>query len=478
MNGKPNLLLLMCDQLRADALGCYGNTLVKTPNIDRLAKQGVCFNRAYSQTPVCIPARHAMISGKNAFELGLSENVDRHPSIPNPLAKMVRNAGYSTTAVGKMHFLPVREHFGFDRMSLSEEIPENLNDDEYLQFLKKSGYGHVIEPHGKRSKTYYVPQTSQLPEAFHTSAWTADTSCDVIRANRNRPFFLFSSYIKPHPPFDPCQPYDTMYNPLEVPLPEGWDNEQVPLDDIILVQNGYKVDGAKNITAERLRQIRAHYYGSISQLDKQIGKLLDTLEECGLTEKTLVIFTSDHGEMLGDHGAFGKRTYYEQSTRIPLIVSQPGTLPQGERRDQFAILQDIYATLVAAAGGEIPPDVCGVDLLPACRSPGHPTREQVIGEYGFDRNRKFMLRKGNSKYIFWANGAREALFDLEKDPQEFDNLAPQHPQLCREYQKELVRYYEGLDFQDALDGPALKSYSYQAAVVGTFLDQYPHWQEQ
>jgi len=477
MAAKPNLLLIICDQLRADALGCYSNTLVKTPNMDRLAARGVCFDRAYSQTPVCIPARHALISGKNAFELGLLENVDQHPSIPNPLAKMVRNAGYSTTAVGKMHFLPVREHFGFDRMFLSEEIPENINDDEYLQFLRKNGFGHVIEPHGKRSKTYYVPQTSELPEAFHTSAWTADTTCEVIRANKNRPFFVFSSYIKPHPPFDPCQPYDTMYNPQEVPLPDRREGELPPLDDIILVQNGYKVDGANKVTDEQLRKIRAHYYGSITQLDKQIGKLLDTLEECGLTDSTMVILTSDHGEMLGDHYSFGKRTYYEPSTRIPFIVSWPGTLPQGERRDQFVILQDIYATLVATAGGEIPSDVCGVDVRPACRNPRSPLRDQVIAEYGFNRNSKFMLRRENYKYIFMANGGREVLFDLAKDPKEFENLAAQNPGLCTLFRKELVKYYQSYGFQEALEGDSLRAYPYQAPLVGSFLDQYPHWPE-
>ena len=201
---KPNLLLIMCDQLRADVLGCYGNDYVKTPNIDRLAEKGVTFNRAYSTTPVCIPARHATISGKNPFQLGMLENTHQREEIPHPLARQVRDAGYYTCAVGKMHFVPAREHFGFDRMYLSEEIPGHIQDDDYLQFLQRQGYGDVIEPHGKRSETYYVPQVSELPESLHTTAWTGNKTCEVIRKNRNRPFFLFSSFIKPHPPFDPC----------------------------------------------------------------------------------------------------------------------------------------------------------------------------------------------------------------------------------------------------------------------------------
>ena len=167
MKHKPNVLLIMCDQLRADILGCYGNSLVKTPHIDRLAKQGVCFDRAYSETPVCMPARHGLLSGLHPFQLGLVENGPLSAEITHPLPEMIRRRGYTTLAIGKMHFSPTRRHYGFDRMMLSEEMSSHIQDDDFLQFLQASGFGHVNQPHGMRSDHYYVPQVSPLPEAFH-----------------------------------------------------------------------------------------------------------------------------------------------------------------------------------------------------------------------------------------------------------------------------------------------------------------------
>ena len=475
MSTKPNLLLIMYDQLRADVLGCYGNDLVKTPNMDRLAKRGICFDRAYSQTPVCMPARHALTSGKNAFELGMLENTYKRNEINNPLAKLVRDEGYFTCAVGKMHFTPAREHFGFDRMYLSEEIPEHIQDDDYLQFLQEKGYGHVIEPHGKRSETYYVPQVSELPEELHTSAWTADKTCEIIRKNSNRPFFIFSSFIKPHPPFEPCKPYDTMYTLDKIPMPVRDEGELDPDDRIIDIQNGYKVNGIENVSDEDVRKIRAHYYGSVTQLDKQLGKLLDTLDVYGLTDNTLVILTSDHGEMLGDHYAFGKRTYYEQSTRIPFIVSWPEMLPQGERREQFVILQDIFATFVSAAGGQIPGDVAGKDIIEVCKDSQRPLRKKVFAEYGADKNLKFMLRWGDFKYIYHTNGGLENLYNLKNDPEEFKNIAVQNPEICAGCRDELVAYYKSRGFEEALDGERLKRYEYEKAVSKGYINQQPHW---
>ena len=310
MSVKPNILLIMCDQLRADVLGCYGNSLVNTPNINRLASRGVRFERAYSQTPVCVPARHGLISGKSPFEIGLIDNDRNIKEFSNPLPELVKKQGYFTCAVGKMHFYPVRKHYGFDRMYLSEEVPGHFYDDDYLQFLQKAGYSHVVEPHGKRSETYYVPQTSELPEPLHTTTWTAEQTCEVIRKNRNRPFFVFASFIKPHPPFDPCVPYDTMYPLEQVPEPVCREEELRPTDYSIDLQNDYKVNGVDHMTQEDIKKIRAAYYGSVTQLDRQIGKIFDELDENGLTDNTLVILTSDHGEMLGDHYAFGKRTFY------------------------------------------------------------------------------------------------------------------------------------------------------------------------
>lgn len=477
MADRPNLILIMCDQLRADALECYGNDDVRTPNIARLAEHGVCFDRAYSQTPVCVPARHALLSGRNAFEIGLTDNTTEVKPPAHPLPEELRHQGYSTHAVGKMHFTPPRRHHGFDRMLLAEEIPVHIDDDDYLRFLRDEGYGHVIEPHGRRSETYYVPQSSPLPASHHSSTWIAERSCEVIRRNANRPFFLFASFIKPHPPFEPSEPYYRMYRPEDMPMPIRQPSELDPDDYSIRVQNDYKVGGADHVDDADLRRMRAHYYGAISQVDTQIGTLLDTLEDSGIAKNTLIILTADHGEMLGDHHAFGKRTFYEASARIPLIVSWPTVAPEGQRRDQLACLPDIYATFVDAAGGSPAEDVSGVSLRAALEQPTTELRDDLIGEFGSGPSLKFMRRFDNLKYVYHCAGPRENLFDLANDPDELDDIATRFPDVLTACRTRLAAYYRDRSFDAALDGDELHSEPFQIPTPTGYLDQYPRWPE-
>jgi arylsulfatase len=475
MKNKPNLLLIMCDQLRPDVLGCYGNSFVQTPNIDRLAKRGICFTQAYSTTPVCMPARHGLIAGRHPFELGLLDNAPLEKEIKHPLPELIREQDYFTCAIGKMHFVPVRKHYGFDRMYLSEEIPTHIDNDDYLKFLSEQGLGHIFEPHGKRSENYYVPQVSELPEELHTSAWTADMTCQTIRRNRNRPFFIFSSFIKPHPPFDPCEPYHRMYAPENVPMPIRSEAELQPDDWSIRVQNDYKVNGIDQVTDDEIRRIRAAYYGCVTQLDKQIGTILDTLEECGLADNTLIVLTADHGEMLGDHYAFGKRTFYEQSIGIPLIVSWPGQIPEAEKRNQFAILQDIYATLIKAAGGSVPVESCSLDLLSVTGNADFVLRDKIYGEFGTGSAMKFMVRQGSFKYIYHVHGGKENLFNLEEDPNELLNLASDNQELCRTYRDDLTDYYRSFGFEEPFDKDGCLKKSHEVFEAKGYLNQFPGW---
>ncbi len=472
---NTNLLLIMCDQLRADVLGCYGDDYVKTPNIDRLAEEGIVFDNAYSPTPVCVPARHAVISGKKPYKLGMLENTGKREEIYDPLAKLIRDQGYYTSAVGKMHFVPTREHFGFDRLFLSEEIPRHIQNDEYLQFLRRKGYDEVMEPHGRRSETYYVPQKSRLPEELHTTAWTGKKTCEEIAKNRNRPFFLFSSFIKPHPPFEPCEKYLKMYDPEEVPMPIRSENELKPKDRIIDKQNDYKVNGIENVSDKQLRKIRAHYYGTVTQVDKQIGSILDTLEKYNLRDNTLIIFTSDHGEMLGDHYGFGKRTFYEQSAQVPFIVSWPEGLPAGEKREHLVTLPDIYTTFVTASGGEIKEDIDGKNVIPVCKNKDKKLRDKLYGEHGFGQNLKFMLRWDNYKYIYFANGGQESLFNLKKDPAELNDIAEDNPEICKKCRKDLINNYKENNFKDAIKEDKLVKFDYKEIEKKGYINQFPRW---
>lgn len=467
---KPNILLIMCDQLRYD---CLTSSYIKTPNIDRIKEKGVFFNNAYSQTPVCIPARHSLIAGQNAFSIGLPENMVKRGEIKYPLPELVRNQGYYTCAVGKMHFIPTREHFGFDKMLLSEEMPGHIEDDEYLQFLRDNGYQNVIEPHGKRSETYYIPQDSELPKDFHTTAWTARTTKKVIENNLNRNFFIFSSFIKPHPPFDPCEPFNSMYDPNSVPEPIRHNGDTSPLDSSIYIQNGYKVNGISNVTDEHLKKMRAYYYASVTQVDTYIGEILDTLETNGIYDDTLIILTADHGEMLGDHAGFGKRTYYEQSTKIPYIISYPKEFEQGVESNALVTLQDIYATILTCCGAEVPNICDGLDLTAVCKAQKENVRETLIAEYGTGREFKCMLRWENYKYIYFANGGNEVLYDLDKDPNEIN---PTNNEIFKWCKNVLVKYYKSYSYDEALNNGELIKFDYEKPIVGSYINQYPSWQ--
>ncbi|HRR29390.1 MAG TPA: sulfatase-like hydrolase/transferase, partial [Victivallales bacterium] len=207
MKRKPNIILIMTYQQRFDTISAYGCKEINTPNIDRIAKQGVVFNKAYAECPECVPARHALISGQHPLRTGvLSNAVGRlAPNTPT-IMSVLSNNGYYCQAIGKMHFIPTREKFGFHNMLLSEEVPSSIEIDDYLSYLKSEGYlNYIREPHGMRGHMYYIPQVSPLPKEKHTTWWTTEKSIEFINNIKvaRRPFFLFISYIKPHPPFDP-----------------------------------------------------------------------------------------------------------------------------------------------------------------------------------------------------------------------------------------------------------------------------------
>ena len=474
---RPNILLLMCDQLRADGLGAAGHPLVRTPNIDRLAASGVQFTRAYTESPVCVPARINALTGLHSWQAGVFDNGPSPAHTVPTLGTLLTEQGYFTQAVGKMHFRPPRNHVGFQRMWLSEEIPTYRDDDEFLQYLREQGYGHVGEPHGQRHELYYQPQVSVLPEEHHTTAWTADRTVDFIARNRNRPFFCFTSFIKPHPPWDPPHPYATLYDPATVPMPVRRASEREPVDTHLLVQNHGK--GVDDPDDDLIRLIRARYYGLISHIDRNVGKIINALDEYGLTERTLIVFISDHGELLGDHYAWGKRSFYEGSARVPFLVSWPGRLPAGETREHFVSGCDLLPTFLAAAGAAdaVPADVTGQNLLPLCADAATPGRAALAGQFASDRLMKLMLRWDDWKYCYFANGGRQQLFNLRDDPHELADRAGQHPALCREARKRLVQCFRAARHQAALDdaGNALRAYPFAQLPLGQINRQHAVW---
>lgn len=418
MNTKPNVLILFTDEQRHDTIGAAGFPYMITPNLDRLAAEGVIYSQAHSTNPVCMPARHDMITGLPSKAHGYYENNEgqtiKDYSLPT-LPRIFSQNGYRTAAIGKMHFKPVREHHGFGEMLLMEEMPRNRQDDQYAMDLNKEGLGEVQNIHGIRPLLYLVPQVSSQDEVHHGNTWVADKTIEWLGKNGEQPFFLMSSWISPHPPFSLPKEYFGLYSDRDIPEP-------VPVSRL---KNAYEEDGAWYGDGEPkkvLRKLREAYYSAITMVDKNIGRILDYLQKSGQIDNTLIIFTSDHGELLGDKGYYLKSQPYEGSVRIPFIVRYPEKFKPGLIKEDFVDLMDILPTCL---------DVCGLsypgsqyDLVGESLCQEHPVknRSYQYASTGQGISRWVMCRNDSFKYVYRYYHDMEELYDLKKDPGETNNL--------------------------------------------------------
>jgi len=416
-NSRPNILLLFTDQQRADTIAALGNPLIKTPVLDGLVREGTSFVRAYTPSPVCVAARHALITGMPPHRSGVVDNVEEAPPARS-LMQALTDSGYQTHGTGKMHFTgDPRRPWGFETRDYSEELDER---DDFRTHLERAGYGHVIDAHGFRSEYYYLPQPSQLPAHLHHTTWVADRSIDFLqRRDRNRPFFLWSSFIKPHPPFETPNPWGRLYRSSEMPDPLDASEDGSPLGFWNRLQNRYKyMDGGRN--AHLARTQRAAYYGAISFIDHHVGRILAALGP--ERDNTLIVFAADHGEMLGDFGCYGKRCMLDPAARIPLIVRYPRHFPAGQRCATPVSLLDLFPTFTAAAGAAGPAPYDGAEDL--ARIAAAPTsRRLVFSQFSQRSLGLYMITDGEWKYIYSAADRREWLYHLASDPLERRNLA-------------------------------------------------------
>ncbi len=420
---QTNILLLYVDQMRYDAMACAGNSVIRTPALDRLAAEGANFTRAVTSVPVCIAARHSLLTGHRCATHGRFANNTPAPE-PNlyTIPQLLGSAGYLTRAIGKMHWVPPRRHYGFQTMELMEEIPSHREEDEYLMYLKANGYGHVRQVHGVRNLLYHHPQVSVIPEEHHGSTWVADRTVDFLRENHDRPFFCWSSWIAPHLPWNAPEPFASMYPVDEVDAPYAWDQDRETLAPSL--RDNKATADVEFASEEHLKRIRALYYGSISLIDKGVGRILRALDALGIADNTLVIFASDHGEMMGDHGLFQKSKPYEASTRVPFLMRLPGSIEAGSTPDDRVSQIDMMPTFLDAAGIDYPgaPDLPGESLLG--RPSGGPAerRDEYVIEHGGGANRWLSMVRGTWKYNYYIQGGCEELFNLDADPREMTNL--------------------------------------------------------
>lgn len=449
---KPNVLLIMTDQQRWDAIGCYGNKEIETPNLDWLASIGTVFTAAYTSTPSCIPARASLLTGMNPWNTGIlgmgrgqgPMGINFQHTLPGELAK----AGYHTQGVGKMHFHPQRALNGFHNTVLDESgrAPDSGFESDYIQWFNKNKTGdYGIADHGIDWNSW-LARPYHAPEFLHPSNWTVNESIKFLKErDPSKPFFLKTSFARPHSPYDPPLYYFDLYAKKQLPEPSvgDWASvHDVPGD----AAHPDAWRGVRN--REEIMRARAGYYGSIGHIDHQIGRLLMFMQKKGLLNNTLIVFTSDHGDMLGDHHLWRKTYAYEGSAHIPLIVCLPkssGTsVPVVDRP---VCLQDIMPTLLEAAGERIPETVDGRSLVGLMRGESAGWREYVHGEhatcYSEEQEMQY-LTDGKMKYIWLPRLGVEQLFDLTADPYECETLVdrPDYAEQLQTWRSRLVAVLE------------------------------------
>jgi arylsulfatase len=420
----PNVLLFFTDQQRADTIGALGNPVIRTPNLDRLCREGVAFTNAFTPSPVCVSARCSMIYGQYPHHTGCYENSPMPQDDRESLMGALTRAGYRTHGIGKCHFSPDRYALrGFETRETQEELVASPDEDDYLKFLRRSGFAHLCDPHGVRSEMYYVPQPAQMPAHLHPSQWVGDRAVEFISdpERGRRPWFLFCSFIDPHPPFAPPSPWHKLYRAPLMPLPSIPPDAQSLQTYINRRQNRYKYRD-QGIDRNLVRCLKAYYYATISFVDYQIGRVCDRLAQAGLMENTLVIFTSDHGELLGDYNCFGKRSMHDAASRISLIAHLPGRFEGGLRCDRPTSLVDIAPTVLGLTGSSIAThETDGEDLREVAA--GNTDREMVFSQHSRAGLASYMAVSREWKYFYSAPDGREFLFDRIRDPRETRNLA-------------------------------------------------------
>jgi len=458
MPDRPNILLLFTDQQRADTIGALGNEVIKTPAMDRIANRGVAFTSAYTPSPVCVPARCSMHYGQYATKTGCFGNATGMPNDRPSMADALTNAGYRTHSVGKCHFVPDKHALrGFQTREIQEEVPARDSDD-YTHCLEENGWGELPEPHGVRGEMYYIPQVNQLPPKYHPTQWVGDRSVAFIEEQKDseQPWMLFSSYIHPHPPFAPPWPWHKLYRSFDLPYPKVPVNSEDLHTFINKKQNRYKYRD-QGIDKQLARNIIAHYYACISFVDYQVGRILDQLEATGQMDNTLILFSSDHGELLGDYNCYGKRSMHDAASRVPMLAALPGVFEGGQRCDRLTNLVDFMPTMLEAAGVDTADlDLDGVGLAGVLAD--HTDREQVHSQWFQDDEAIFTTITDQWKYAWSAPDQREFLFDRVNDPDETRDCAADHPDVLAKMRARTIEWVKGDGITSAYEGDTWKLY--------------------
>lgn len=415
MKKRPNILLITSDQHRFDSMGVNGHPCVRTPHLDALALAGTNFTNAYSTCPICMPARDTMITGQDAVTLGCPGNSPTF-ALEYPKAKMLgsllHDAGYQTELVGKTHFHgDPSDRMGFDHVTHTREL--------YKKRIMHSGQVHSGTGLGGNEMS---PTATKLPEELNQSHWCTEECLDFLDTrDKTQPFFLWASYEAPHPPNQIHEPYYSMYDGDEIPepvMPTWMDDDRAPIFEYV---TRYKTNPLP-MNRQTIRKVRSVYYGMITYMDHQIGRLIGRLVEQNELDNTVIVYTTDHGEKLGDLASFWKASFVESSAHIPFIVQLPKWITPDPIRTSGALvsLEDLLPTIVELAGGDIPEGLVGRSLVPITEGKTATIRDRIWGQYA---NAAHMIRSGAHKYIYYPDDGRELVFNIEDDPDELRDIS-------------------------------------------------------
>lgn len=477
MHKTPNILLITSDQQHWNTIGAFNNQ-IKTPNLDRLVREGTTFNRAYCPNPTCTPSRSSIITGMypsqhGAWTLGTKLLEDRH-TVGEDFSK----AGYKTALVGKAHFQPLHSteeypsleayptlqdldfwkkftgpFYGFDHVELARNHTNEAHvGQHYALWMEEKGC--------KNWRDYFLPPTGtmnpsdtykwHMPEKYHYNTWIAERTNALLEQYQSNGdnFFLWSSFFDPHPEYLVPEPWDTMYDPeqLTIPSMEPGEHDQNPPhfgktqednpDFSYLNESGYGIHGynshlhyaygEKNkLTEYDRKKLVATYYGMISMLDKYIGKILDKLDELGIADNTIIVFTSDHGHFFGQHGLQEKGGFhYEDLIKLPFLVRYPGHVPAGRTSEAIQSLVDLAPTFLSFCDIPIPQTMTGVNQKNVWKDISGSVRDHAICEFRHEEHTIHQKTYVDNRYkiTVYYNQTYGELFDLKKDPQEVHNL--------------------------------------------------------
>lgn len=445
---RPNILFLMTDQQRGDCLGADGHPAVLTPNLDRIASEGARFRHAYTSTPSCTPARACLLTGQSPWHHGMLGYSRVATEYPHELPRMLRDAGYHTCVIGKNHFYPQRNAHGYEQVLLDESGRSHSADfrSDYRAWFWSQAPNLDPDATGIGWNDCLAGEYA-LPERLHPTAWTGETAVRFLESYPgSQPFFLKVSFARPHSPYDPPARYMREFEGADIPRAAvgNWADPYRPRSsDRPSLWHG-------DLGRDQVRHSRQGYYGSIRFIDDQIGRILEALERRGLADNTLILFVSDHGDMLGDHHHWRKCYAYEASARVPMLMRWPQGLVAAERGqvlDEVTELRDVMPTFLAAAGVSVPESVDGQSLLELVAGKAAGWREFIDLEHSTcysPKNNWSALTDGRWKYIFHGLDGREQLFHLESDPGEALDLAgePSHSDALRLWRARLVAHFE------------------------------------